>query len=66
VFKFEIYFHNCADGKQKVPAVSSSHDRDASEEVSAQQNGHPKCLPGLYGYIHVFWLHRLDIKTVLI
>lgn len=37
-----------ADGKQKVPAVSSGNDRHASEEVPAQQNGHPQHLPGLF------------------
>lgn len=44
-FTFTCFF---AGDTQEVPAVSSSYDSHASEEVSSQQNGHPKYLPGLY------------------
>lgn len=51
-----------AGDTQKVPAVSSSYDSHAPEEVSSQQNGHPKYLPGLY----LFDSHKLPSVSYFI
>lgn len=43
--------------------MSSSYDSYASEKVSAQQNGHPKHLPGLFNLIIYLFSEILTINV---